>query len=243
MDYYIYIIIAIIISIILCLIRPIRKDLDPSEKSIITGSIGWCLVIYGLMAGFSINIFYNRYLEIRNTFITEITNLQLTYRYFKTLPNSENVILSMKNYLKSIFIDLLPNLKNKKYSEKSEQLYRDMDNEIIKYLNSNPNIFVNNILIRMGTDQKIKRLVDEINDGEYYINILIFLFIIILIPLWLTSTVDKYIQFIIDACILIILISALYICIILNNVFDDSPISIKMQGYQDLLDEIEEDEK
>ena len=241
MDYIFYIIIAIIIAFILSVLRP-YKIINQSESGVITNSVGWCLVIYGLLLGFSITIFYGRYIEIRNFIATEVTNLSLIYNFFKVLPNSEEVVKSIKNYVFSVINEFLPSVKNREYNENTEKLYKIMDQEIIKYIQENPNSpFNNNILIRLSTDNKLKILSNEIKNGDYYIGILIFLFIVIVFLLWCSEIADFIVQFIVDLCLLVILLSSLYFCIILNNVFNESPIAVKMESYNDLLKEIEND--
>ena len=238
MDLFIYIFIAIIIAVIITTIRPVRKSLDAPERGIIQNSIGWCLVIYGLILGFSINIFYTRYIEIRNTIVTDVTNLQITTKFFKSL-NAMNVVESIERYTESVINDLVPMLKSGKYSEKTAYLYWKMNQEIVTYVRDHPTVvFDNNILIRMSTDEKFKQILNEINISQYYIKILWFLFIFVLIPLFFISSPDKVIQFILDSSLLIILVTCIYLCSILNNPFMESPVSLKLAAYTDLLNEI-----
>jgi hypothetical protein len=248
MHYIVFIVIAIILTVILSFIRPLRLNLTKEERNDVNNAVGWVLVIYGLIIAFSLTIFYQRYITIRDTFINQVTNLQITYRIFDTLSNSDDVnivkdsttvIESIRDYLDTIFNDLIPNLQKGKYSKMSENAYKKMDNEIIKFVGNHPTLSYNNaLLLRLSTDQVIKRLVDEINVGKYYIKILFFLFIFILIPLWYSSLPEWKTQFLIDLCVLMILLTVLYLCTILNNPFMSSPVSIKLTAYEDLLEEV-----
>jgi hypothetical protein len=248
MPYFVFIIIAVILSIILAFIRPVRLNLTKEERNDINAAVGWVLIIYGLIMAFSLTIFYQRYIAIRDTFINQVTNLQITYRIFDALSRSDDaeivkdsttVIESMRDYLDTIFTDLIPDLEQGKYSKSSETAYKKMDDEIIKFVGEHPSIPYNNaLLLRLSTDQVIKRLVDEISVGKYYIEILSFLFIFILIPLWYSSLPEWKTQLVIDLCVLIILLTVIYLCTILNNPFMKSRVSIKFSAYEDLLKEV-----
>lgn len=241
MDYAGYIGLAFIFASAIAVFRSQNFDVQNSEKSLIAMTVGWILVIYGLIVSFSIGFFYNRYVTIREMFVTDVTNLQLTYRMLKELKASPDVLLSIKRYVRSVLKDQLPALQNGDYSRRTEALYYEMDTKIINYLREyrdNAGLFTANILMRLSTDTKVIQLVNEINSTEYYISILWFLLLFVMAPLYLVSPPNKLLQFGIDFCLLSILVTAIYLCTILNNPFYDSPISIKMVGFQTLYKEI-----
>lgn len=240
MDYIFYIIIAIVISVLLVFLRPIKNQtIKVKNVGNITSSIGWCLVVFGLILGFSITIFYNRYIEIRNFIITSVANLKILYRIFKDLPDSEEVIESIKEYSNSVIEDLLPSIRKKEYNEKTKELHKKMDEIIIKYVADHPGTpFQNNILLRINTDDYFRQLVDEIKIGDYYISIIMFLFIIIVFLLWIAEVENVIAQLIIDFSVITILLSCIYLLNILNNVFVESPVSIDFSSFKDLVEEI-----
>lgn len=237
MEYILYLIIAVVIAFIFSQTRIFSIQ----DKNIIEGTVGWVLVIYGLILSFSMINFYNRYITMRDSFITEATNLQLIYDFFTQLTPSKEIdeinesILNYAKHIKNI------NGENYKFKiEQSDELYNVMNDKILKYINNNNNIpFATNILMRMGTNIRIKKLIDEIDAGQYYINILCFLLIFISIPLWLTTVKNRTIQFFIDLCIYIVILTVIYLCEILNNPFIESPLSFNLSMYSDLVKRIE----
>lgn len=229
---FLYIFLAIMISLLIMYLRPDKGQLN---EGFISSTIGWTLIIYGLILAFSINIFYTRYIEIRTIFADEVNNLLLTYRYFKVLPDNEFVLHSIHSYANSVLNDLLPSLQNGEYSEKTNFYYTQMTNTIINYVNDHPTIvFDNNILIRLTTNERIKQIAIEIKN-QYYITIIWLLFLFVLIPMFFISTPNRSLQFLMDSCILIILLTLIYVITILNNPFRESPIQIELTMYQDLL--------
>lgn len=242
-----YILIAIIIAIILYLVRPFVPVLDLNDRTIVVSSISWMAIIYALLLTFSIQNFFNRYITIRDAFVNEGTNIQIIYRIFKLLPESnekDQVIESIKKYSENVINVLIPSLANKKYSTETDIYYNQMDQSILNYINIyGNNIFDNNLLLRLSTSQKIKQLVNEINVGDYYIQFLIIIFILIIIPLSLSKMVNAGIQLVIDLCFLIFVGSTIYLLTILGDPFGDNPIAFKMGLYTELLDEIKEDNK
>lgn len=201
--------------------------------------IGWCIIIFSVILGFTIGNFYNRYIDIRNTLVNEVINLQIIYRIFKVLPNSEGVVESIKKYTESVLLDLKCSLQNGYYSQKTEYLYMNMDNTIIKYFNEyNTNSFLTSVISRLSTSQRIKVIDQEIRTGDFYINILWVLFSLILIPLYFAKMPNKKIQFVIEFCLLSIFISGIVLCGYINNPFVETPVTLKLTMYSDFLNEL-----
>lgn len=244
MPYFLYVILAILIAVILMCTRPLVPLITVEERAIISASVGWCMVVYGLILAFSISNFYTRYISIRDTFVTEVINLQIIYRIMRMYDDTEDVKMSIYNYVKNIHREVKYDLMNKEYPKSSEELYYTMNSTILKYVKENENFFNANMMLRLSTDTRIKKLIDEIKAGNYYIEILSILLIFIIIPLWLSKMKDRLIQFIIDSCLLIILFSILHLLNILNNPFCDcNPLSLNLDMYSNLASEIEEDLK
>ncbi len=239
--YILYILFAIFVAFILLLVRYLVPKLTDLDRSTIGLCVGWCIIAYSIILGFSIANFYSRYLDFRDTFITEATNLKLMYRYFKQLPQSEDTE-SIINNIKEYSEHILKISKTDKYPLDTSTLYRKMDKDIIKYLNSNSTIFNNNILSRLSTDERVKKLFDEIKAGHYYIMLLGVLIIFIIIPLSLSKMDNIIIQFVVDSSILIILFSVIHLLMILNDPFGiNNPIGLNLSMYSDLIKEIDGD--
>lgn len=242
-----YILIAIIIAIFLYLIRPIIPVLNLNDRTIVVSSISWMAIIYALLLTFSIQNFFNRYITIRDAFVNEATNIQIIYRIFKLFPESiekDEVIENIKKYSENVVNVLIPALSEKKYSKDTEIYYNQMNQSILSYINRyENNTFDNNLLSRLSTSQKIKQLVNEIKVGDYYIQFLIIIFILIIIPLSLSKMENAIIQLVIDLSFLIFVGCTIYLLTILGDPFGDNPIAFKMGLYKELLDEIKEDNK
>lgn len=238
MDYIYYLLFALILSLILSQTR--FSELSPTLGTIISTNVAWCIVIYGIILGFSISNFYNKYILVRDTFVKEATNIKLTYQIFKQLPSSEerdNVLKSIEKYVISVKTTLVKSLANYEYDKTTNALYNQMNKEIINYVNTYPsNVFNNNILLRLSTSDYIKQITNEMNSSKYYITLLWFLLIFVIFPLWLIVLKSKLLQFTLDFSLLVILLSCIYLCDVLSNPFVNSPISIKLQIFNDLLD-------
>jgi hypothetical protein len=234
MEHYTYIFIAFFFSLLLFIIRNNEKSLFSATIEI---SVGWCILLYGIVLGFSISNFYAKYIAIRDSFIKEITNLKIIYKIFEKLPNKEKtlpVLDSINNYINSVPSELNKSLKFFNYNDKTKELYNKMNDEIINYtLNNNDSgiLINNNILLRLSSDDFIKQIINEMKVGNYYINFLWTLLIFIFIPIYFINVGNKSLQFILDFCIFSILLSCIYLCEILNNPFIDSPISLKFYNY------------
>ena len=110
-----------------------------------------------------------------------------------------------------------------------------MNKEIIKYVNTENNNFNNNILFRLGTDDYVKQLVEQMKTGKYFILILWFLLFFILISITFLNILTLYVQFILDLCLIIMFLSSIYLCECLNNPFVKTPLSLNLDIYDDLL--------
>lgn len=230
------IIISFSISILVTSIKNINLKFNVSERTIITNSVGWCLVIYGLILGFAITSFYNRYVEIRTIITTKASSFEILFNFLKTEEKSEsrdNILKLLSTYLSTII----------KYNNVNdyEKIHNLLNNSLIQYVKNNPTKPYNiRIINDLSTEQQLKKIFDEINISNFYLSILLFLFIIVLIPIMFTTTSNILVQFIIDFCVITILVSGLCLAYFLANPFVSSPISINLSLFEKLSKEINE---
>lgn len=230
-----YIMIAIAIAFILTIIN--HMTMRANNDLLV---IGWCVVIYGLLLGFSINNFYNRWIVIRDAFINESTNLEKLLELLKTKDNSEVVIDSIYNYVSNVSNVLKKDLNNRVYSPSTEKLHLEMNYQIFNYVNTGALGTINNtIYSNLTTDTKIKKLIDEMKSGDFYISIIIFLLIVITIPLMFYKMPIFWIQVLIYSCLFIIILTLIYVLNLLNNPFTiDNNFGINLSMYNDLVNKI-----
>ena len=239
----------ILISILIALILTIITQFTPKVNDDLA-IISWFIIIYGLLLGFSINNFYNRLIVMRDTFINEVTNLEKIFEVFKNENKDETEIEKIKReeaiksiflYIENVSTVLKKNLEHRKYPLSTEKLHLEMNSAITAYLQTGSISSINNTLFNgLTTDIKIKKLVAEMNSGDFYINIILFLLFIITIPLMFYKMNIFWIQIILYSCLLIIVLTLIYVLTLLNNPFTlDNNFGINLNMYSDLLHKIE----
>ena len=62
-------------------------------------------VVFALLLAFTISGFNERYSQLRDIIISEVTQLQLIYRMVKGQPGSDIIVDNMKFYLESVIND------------------------------------------------------------------------------------------------------------------------------------------
>lgn len=220
---------SFLIVIILYILREINNTDNKNSK--IEFVIGWSIILFSIILGFTIGNFYNRYIETRNMLVDEVANLQIIYSTFKVLPDSENVIDSMKAYLSSILCN--------DSDVESSKLSLNMNEDIIDYFNKNQeNKFLTTIMNRVSPSQKLKMIKNEIKNGQFFINILWFLFTLVIIPFYSLKICNKINQSIIEFFLVVILVTGIILCEYINDPFKETPLKINHDIYADLLNEI-----
>jgi hypothetical protein len=239
----IIIIVVIIIAIIMFYTRREFTCFTENQKSIYTSIFNWVIIIYALILTFTFSSFYQRFIDYRDILIDESNNLILIYRMIKLGPQSKysrKALKSIREYTINVIEDVFPNLACGTYSAKSTILNTKMINDIITYTYENKNISDNpalsNILGRMTTDQKIKKLVEGFEFGTFLIQLLMFFSIFVIIGIWIVQIRNPKLQFIIDLSLLLIIFISIFLLSLLNNPFQSGLMT--PSGYVELLNEI-----
>ena len=235
--------IAFVVSIIFTLSRGLLSNLTSYEKVMTESVVGWTILVFGLILSFSIVNFYSRYIDLRNSLAKEATNLDIIYKLIRKVPNSEKAVEAMKKYLEYlIHVDLQLLKKNKLDNNTIDDLYSDMNDEIINLINESGNVeklsgFSSiNILSRLSTNYENSNFRKEIINNTFYINVIIIMAIFILISLWLVKVQDPLIQFLADLCFLSVIFSGITLLIILGKPFNNTIIGIDLSNHKQLLD-------
>jgi len=239
----IIIIIVIIIAIIMFYTRREFNCFGVDQKPIYTSIFNWFIIIYALLLTFTFSSFYQRFIDHRDTLIDESNNLILIYRMIKLGPESKyskRALKSIRLYTINVIENVFPNLACGTYDLKSTVLNSKMIKDIITYTYENKNISDNpalaNILGRLSTDQKIKKLVEGFEFGKFLIQILMFFSVLVIIGLWIVRINNPKTQFIIDLSLLLIIFISIFLLNLLNNPFQSGLMT--PTGYIELLNEI-----
>lgn len=240
MVYAFYIILAMIVSYILMVTRHWNMGWIGEKFESLNSLIGWTVTAYSLILSFTISNFYDRYVDIRNTLVEESTHLKVIYRSIGTYDNNINTIQSIHEYVVKITNATFVNKEYGIYSDELGRKYRQMSYAVFELLKEDDTNIGSNILSQITSNEKIRTLLNEIEAGQYMINLLGFLLIFVIMMLWFVK-VTQTIQFIAIFCILSVLLTAIYLITILNNPFLRSPLYISLEMYETLLYEIEED--
>lgn len=250
LELLVYIIVAIVIALIIFYTRRNFSHFNEPEQIFYTNIFGWFIIVFALLLTFTVSSFYQDFINIQEAFIIDCTNITMIYRVIKLGPQnkaSRRALRSIELYVESVINDTLPALQQEEYSPISEELYRKMDYDIIEYVYSVDNLDDNpqltDILSRLSTDQRIKKLSNGIKDGQFLINILLFISFFVFVGSWFVKLENKYIQLVLDLFLAIIIFVCIYLLEILNNPFIESPISINLSIYSDLLHEIQHNKR
>jgi hypothetical protein len=225
MQYYIYLIIVIFVVFILATTKP-HTERNARDESMLAESVGWIMFIYSLILGFSITIFYERYVEIRDSILALIYDLETITEYFINLKGTDEILKNISEYSKEKYNDLksfresgiFPNDKTK---------FNTMRTNITRYIIANENLsFGSEILDKISHFQKIDALIDEINSGQYYVGIILFMTFFVYIMLWFNTLTNDILEIIAEISISVIIFTAIYLCDILNDPISDSPVGM-----------------
>lgn len=235
------ILIAMVLAIFIARIRFNIFTYDVFEEKLSFASVTWCIVFFTLLLTFTISNFYNQYIDIRNSFITEIGNLQIIYMILKNEKGSGYVLKSIRQYIKSVIEDQLPLNDKGKYSEKTDRYHYKMNKNIIKYAESHPNL-TNSLLLRVTSNEKNKRILTEVQNNIYLSKIVYFSFIFIIIVLCLVHVNDFNLQILVDFCFLSLAMLGLYLLYIFANPFNKSISDFPNSIYDDIVKFFEMDD-
>ncbi len=244
MNEYLLIVIAIIfafiVAVIFTLTRNLLSNLTSYERVVADSTLGWTILVFGLILSFSIVNFYTRYIDLRNSLAIEATNLNIIYKLIKKIPNSEKAVESMKKYLDYLInVDLKNLKKNKLENDVIDELYSNMNDEIIDLLDKQGQNYSSiNILNRLSTNYQNYNFKKEIINNTFYINVIIIMSIFILISLWLIKVENVLIQFLADFCFLSVISIGITLLIILGKPFNNIIIGIDLSNHKQLLKDI-----
>lgn len=236
----IILILAVLISVLLCCAQSFNIKLFDVTKTLVSTSIYWAVLLFSLILSFSIFSFYSRYINIRSELINSAANLQVIYLIIKSGPPSPEATVAIDSiiaYSSFILKTFVHNSSQCYYDNRTSYLYNKMNDDILAYTRvpENVNIFSNNILDRLDTDQKLKLLISDTTTGEYFILIMCVCFVLIMILFSLIVIEHLIVKLILFAVIVAIMLLAIYLIIILNNPFLESPIQLNVNMYRDLI--------
>lgn len=239
MQYYVYLVIVVFIVFVLATTKPkIERNVD--DRATLSESVGWIMFIYSLILAFSITIFYARYVEIRDSILELIYDLETITEYFISLDGTDEIIKNIEAYSADKFEDL------KAYKEKGiypndKSSFNLMRTNITKYIISNPSLtYGSDILDKISHFQKIDALVDEISSGHYYMGIIYFMTFFVYVMLWFNSLNNDILEMITEMVISVIIFTAIYLCDILNDPISDSPVGMDINHLSRFAESLKE---
>lgn len=225
MQYFIYLLFAIMLVLMLMISRPTFIEGD-NDRSTISESVGWIMFIYSLILAFSITVFYERYVEMRNSLLDLVYNLETMTEYLSNLEGTDEIILKIKDYA----VDMNSNIegyRNGKEFKHDNEKYDVMRSAVVKYFSEHNDIsYGDSIIDKMSSFQKINTLMDEIKSGNHYIGIIWYLTFFVYVMLWLNSLDNNYLEIITETVITVIIMTAIYLCDVFNDPFSDSPVNL-----------------
>jgi len=233
-------IISIIITIIFEVTKKFRIYISKKEgpkQSTLGIIIAFASIIYTLLITFMISIFIQRYYTLKELFIGEVSLVQLIYETTKDLPGSDFIIEDIREYIKEYENVTIPALKrgDKKLDSSA---YKKLRSDVLSFARKNKDPMLNGILQnKLQSDINIKGNLDEKLDSAMVIIIFI-MTIFILVSLWFVEIGHSKIQIMMDFCIIVIMVFMLSIVYYLSTPFKESPLSIDLDIFDVLKNEV-----
>lgn len=232
-----YLLVALILSIFFNLTRRFHRELSPSEHTVALSLTAFTALIFSLLLGFTVSNFLERFLDIRNTMIEEVTNLQLVYRALAVRDDTSDVIATMREYVDSVLNEEWPALEERKASDITEMKYRTMDRAIISYLETHPQ-FQLNVYDRLSTSERRKRLIGALKNNNTLIVFIIVTGIITLFGFWLLSNISNVLMWLLDFTVLAVIAIGIFMLVIFDRPFSVAGMGIPKDIYEDLAQEL-----
>jgi len=239
-----YILGCFIISIIVTIIFEVTKKFrvyivkkEGPKQSTLGIVIAFASIIYTLLITFMISIFIERYYNLKELFIEEVSLVQMIYETVKDLPGSEFIIDDIREYIKEYENVIIPSLK--KGDRKVNPLsYKKLREDVLSFARKNKDSMLNGLLQnKLQSNIDIKGNLDEKLDSAMVIVIFI-MTIFILVSLWFVEVGHSKIQIMMDFCIIVIMVFMLSIVYYLSTPFKESPLSIELDIFDVLKNEV-----
>lgn len=237
---YLYLILAVAFFTALLFVwsKRFHSAFTIDESTIIGLTITFSSIVFALLLAFTISGFNDRYYQLKDIIINEVTQLQLIYRLIKNQPGNGAVIAIMKEYVNSVINDEWPALAKGKFSPKTTLLYRKFNNSVIDFVEAQPNNVINASLVdKLSTVEREKRIAAA-TGSNFLVIIVVITALLTLVGFWLLNTNYPWVQFLVDFGIIAIIFVSFYLLYDLSNPFRPSEISLTPDAYRDLLLEL-----
>lgn len=236
---YLYIILAFIVSLILISVpTSYLVILEDNENSLIQNVINWSLLLFGLILGFTIANLYNRSVAINDTLVSDLSQLKIIYKILNRSEKADKPLASIRHYMQTVVEKDIPYLM--KYEKECPDCileFSNMNKDIYDYVLEGNSNFGDTILANMTTSFKLDNLLDEIDKNNYYIFIIIVMYIFIIVAMMFVTIKSKFIHFTVMFTLNLIILLSIYLMICLNDPFDPI-LGVDFTAYNDFYEEI-----
>lgn len=231
------IIFSLIIGVFFVLSKLFYTPSRAENQQVIGISITFTSVVFGLLLGFTVSNFWNRYITIGDFISEEAQQLSEMYNIVKGYPGTQGIINALQLYLENTINVEFKFLAQNKTSKENDVLFKNIIIEINNYVRENPNTPIANTLYTLIPERE--RLKNTINASfsNYLIWIIIISAIITLVGFWLLQNENLYFQLIIDVGIIAIISLSIYLLYELKNPFSGI-FQIQPTDFINLLNEI-----
>jgi ABC-type multidrug transport system fused ATPase/permease subunit len=240
LDLLVVFILSVVLGLFFVLTKLFYQPTSPDNQSIIGLTVTFTSLVFGLLLGFTVSNFWNRYIEISDFITEEAESLKKLYRVVKDYPNTENIVNAIQNYTDNTINSEWKLLEQGKFSAENENLFKNITTQINEYIKQNPDTpLINSIYNLIPERDKLKNTLFT-NFTNSLILIVIVSALVTLIGFWLLRNVNFYIQFIIDVGIILIIVLSVYLLYELSNPFK-GVFKLEPVLYEDLFNEIDQD--
>lgn len=211
----------------------IKTDhLSPTVINILGYSISLVGFFLILLLTFTITNYLNRYNILYNLGLEKSEDLILLVNILKILDNTEPILENIEKYV-VYTIDRIDS--GKEYIDDiQDQLYNTINLQLLNYVKTYNTPFNDEILLKVKYFDTIST--NNTNNANEYLYYMTFFFsILTLIGFLFIGVSDSKIQYIIDFCLISVIIASLYIIYVYSKPFGTTSVRIDSNNYKQIL--------
>lgn len=214
-----------------------RLSLD--EQPIIGLTVTFASVIFSLLLAFTISDFNQRYYDIRDLIADEVSKLQLIFQMLQGQPDSRPIIVSLRNYVRSVIRDEWPALAQGKPWLVTIDENQRLNQALISWSRQYPQQPLSENLSDYLTSSLRARRIQSSSGNRFLMIVVVLAALLTLLGFWYVHIDRALVQFLVDFGIIAIIFVSLYVLYIMNNPFAAHEVTLKPTGYEILLAEID----